>query len=460
MEDLLAERKKLFSLELERYREIVDNNRWFNLQGEFKAKGTSLSQSMLIWVGEAGDDWCIADFENKTTYDIQSAENRDGTPMIEVWAPSSALGKLVTSTDENEILSRLFTAQGTDQGFIDLLRRLNLDEFDLDELKRIDLSGAGFSFESVNGNLVVVHKMLREIMTVSREWLLDLSQTAVHNLNSQIRQFYDEVEKIKGFEITDENPRETHYQLLHEISQFCAAAKDPLEHIIAYLSSRRVGQLETNVKITVAEAEDQLKNVRARVDEIGKVAEGNEAARQKKFEDLEIAMQNQLAEKPISQYKAIFQEQANEHHKNARFWLGMAGVATGAFVVTFILLTKYLKIEGTDLAGTLQNLFTKGFLLSPIYVWLNRSIKNHTAQKHLEVINSHRQNALETFDTFVTAAGDNRETRDAVLLAATEAIFDANQTGYLSTKGAGADSKSPIQQIIREIITKPSKRDG
>ena len=111
--------------------------------------------------------------------------------------------------------------------------------------------------------------------------------------------------------------------------------------------------------------------------------------------------------------------------------------------------------------GALQNLFTKGLFLSPIYVWLNRSIKNYSAQKHLEVINTHRQNALETFDTFVTAAGDNRETRDAVLLAATDAIFDANQTGYLSTKATGPDSRSPAQQIIREIIPqKPSSKDG
>ena len=95
-------------------------------------------------------------------------------------------------------------------------------------------------------------------------------------------------------------------------------------------------------------------------------------------------------------------------------------------------------------------------MLSPIYVWLNRSIKNYTAQKHLEVINIHRQNALETFDTFVAAAGDNRETRDAVLLSATDAIFDANQTGYLSAKGSSSDSKSPMQQVIREIISDKS----
>ena len=132
--------------------------------------------------------------------------------------------------------------------------------------------------------------------------------------------------------------------------------------------------------------------------------------------------------------------------------MGMAIVATAAFGGVFILLSKVLGSGGTELTGILQNLFTKGFVLSPIYVWLNRSIKNHTAQKHLEIINVHRQNALETFDTFVAAAEGNRETRDAVLLAATKAIFDANQSGYLSVKTSSSDNTSPVQQIIKEVI--------
>ena len=110
------------------------------------------------------------------------------------------------------------------------------------------------------------------------------------------------------------------------------------------------------------------------------------------------------------------------------------------------------------LSTILPNLFAKTFFLSLIFLFLNRSIKNFTAEKHLEVINTHRQNALETFDTFVAAAEGNRETRDAVLLAATKAIFDANQSGYLSAKTSGSDGASPVQQIIKEVI--PSKSSG
>lgn len=108
-----------------------------------------------------------------------------------------------------------------------------------------------------------------------------------------------------------------------------------------------------------------------------------------------------------------------------------------------------------NISVVFSNLFTKGFFLSLVFLLLNRSIKNYTAEKHLEVINTHRQNALETFDTFVAAAEGNRDTRDQVLLAATRAIFEANQSGYLSTKTSGSDSASPVQQIIKEVI--PSK---
>ena len=88
---------------------------------------------------------------------------------------------------------------------------------------------------------------------------------------------------------------------------------------------------------------------------------------------------------------------------------------------------------------------------------LNRSIKNYAAEKHLEVTNRHRRNALATFDAFAKASEDKPHTQAQVLLAATNAIFDANQSGYLSAKTSRSDTTSPIQQIIRENL--PGKNE-
>ena len=455
----MTEGQMLFSLGSERFRTILSllsssypNS--FSLQHEFKTRGVQLSQSLLIWSGESGQTWLLADFEHKKAYNIEEIEEHTtGTRTVEVSEQSSGEAPPFTLTDNETILSRLQTAQGTDQGFIDFLTRLNFDELDLERLKRSDLSGAGFSFEFIYPDLSKIYRMLHEILTASHEWVLNFSEGVGRDIVRQhLQQFYEKVQQIEGFVISGENPREIHDSLLREISNFCNSAKEPLRGILTYLSSSKVEQLAAEVNITVANAVGRLETETNRAAEINNETERKQAEREQEFDRLKIEVENKLAEKPISQYKTIFAEQAKEHHKGARNWLKMAGGTTALFFGAFVVLTIWLGSEGSGLTGTLQNLFTKGFLLSPIYVWLNRSIKNYTAQKHLEVINIHRQNALETFDTFVAAAGDNRETRDAVLLAATDAIFDANQTGYLSTKGSGPDSRSPVQQVIREII--------
>ena len=111
-----------------------------------------------------------------------------------------------------------------------------------------------------------------------------------------------------------------------------------------------------------------------------------------------------------------------------------------------------LKLEGSEWTGTLQNIFKKGSLLTVFYFALNRSIKNYSAQKHLEIVSRHRQNALDTFPELLESSGNNPETRHAVLSAATNAIFDTNQSGYLSSKTKGSESTNPIQLLVREIL--------
>ena len=453
----MAEDGKLFYMGTERFGEILDSPD-FILQNDFKSSGVLLSRSLLMW--ENGfESWLLGDFGHKKTYQIRWTEvGPDAERAIEIWEEPSGRDSADTIEDTDEILSHLPSARGTDEGFIDFLRTFNFSKLDLEGLKRADLLGAGFSFESVHQDMLTVQSMLEEILTSPREWLLQLPRGTGENLSKHLQEFYENVRKIQSFQINSGNSIELYDSLVQSISNSCGSVKEPLGHAIAYLSSRKTDELHTKVNATVTTAVDRLNAETDRAEESNNENETRLAETEKKLANKEaevdqliLKIQNQLTEKPISQYKAIFADQAKEHRSSAWNWLKMAGGATAVFFIVFAGLV-WLGSEDSGLTGTLQNFLTKGFVLSPIYVWLNRSIKNYTAQKHLEVINTHRQNALETFDTFVAAAGDNRETRDAVLLAGTEAIFDANQTGYLSTKSSGADSKSPVQQVIREII--------
>lgn len=143
-----------------------------------------------------------------------------------------------------------------------------------------------------------------------------------------------------------------------------------------------------------------------------------------------------------------------KHQTAARWWLCGSIVFAGLCILALWELWDTIKItdEATTVSAVLlQNFFAKGFLVSVFYMFLNRLFKNYTAEKHLEVINRHRKNALATFEAFADAAGENRETRDQVLLASTNAIFDTNQSGYLSGKTSRTDSNL-IQQIFRSVM--------
>ena len=105
------------------------------------------------------------------------------------------------------------------------------------------------------------------------------------------------------------------------------------------------------------------------------------------------------------------------------------------------------------------SVFKKGSVLTLFYFALNRSIKNYTTQKHLETVNRDRQHALNVFPELVESSGDNPETRHAVLLAATNAIFNVNESGYLSTKTKGTESVNPIQQVFGAIRSSSTRSE-
>ena len=443
----MAERDRLFTLNRARYREIWQAP-WLELQHEFKTMEVLLSQSLLVWKQEESETLLVTDFENQKTYEIHQAVDIDEQPTMEVWEQVSEPEQPITGTDTDAILEFLRTSpQGTDQGFIDYFKKIDLVKLDLERLKRTDLSGAGYSFELAQRDLLIVHRLLIEISSAPRESLFTFSNVVAQNLKDYLPRFYESIQKIESFDARGENPQETHADHLRTISSSCDSIKGSLVPVVTHLSSAKVEQL-------AAEADDSVAKLKIETDraaEISREAEKQREEVQQELSQLRHERQTQQAKESVADYKEIFEKQAREYCKGARIWLGAAGVATVVFFAAFVGLTIWLGSEGSGLTGTLQNLFTKGFLLSPIYVWLNRSIKSHAAQKHLEVINTHREKALETFNRFFDAA-QNQETRDAVLRSATDAIFDANQTGYLSTKGSTADGKSPVQQVIREII--------
>jgi len=77
--------------------------------------------------------------------------------------------------------------------------------------------------------------------------------------------------------------------------------------------------------------------------------------------------------------------------------------------------------------------------------------KTYRAHRHNAVVNRHRQNALTTFQTFAQAASEE-QTKNAVLLQATQCIFSPQQTGYIQS-----DNDTPGIPQVLEIVRSFSK---
>ena len=457
----MAERNMLFTWDLQSFNENLNQfNDFLPLRIEFERKNFSLSRSLLIW--EQFENWSLVDFESERVYHIEINNNE-----VEISEEIGGWQSRDTGLINSLSLDRLY---GTHEGFIDWLltlvkfRIVNFDQSGLDNLKRTDLSKRKLSFETVHPDLLAAYEMLRKILTAPRESLIDLSRDNIQQIRSYLQQWRDRFQAVYNFNPENpdlQNPKEEHKGILRDSVIFCDEVKQQLGPIVTYLKSKEVEQLETQVKSTVdntvTNAVERLNTETNQLQKQSNQAEQNETQRQEEFDQLKSQVQELLAKESVSEYGEIFDEQANKHQRAAFWWLvSTVGLSIG-FGGVFIWLFNVLRLGGTEWEGILQNIFTKGFLLSLIYLLLNRSIKNYTAQKHLEVINRHRQNALDTFERFVSSAA-RQETKEEVLLAATNAIFDANQSGYLSTKMKGSESTNPIPQVIKAVMPSSSTR--
>lgn len=159
------------------------------------------------------------------------------------------------------------------------------------------------------------------------------------------------------------------------------------------------------------------------------------------------------AEIGVTRYEQIFDAQALEHSKNARWWLIATAVITAVTILYVFLLFPGLPLAPVAPAATesfaaaLQQAIPRILLFSLLSFGIAWCAKNYRAHRHNQIVSIHRRNALRTFEVFVEATQPG-ETRDAVLLRATEAIFSPLRSGYLGNDPS-VQSGSQILEIVR-----------
>lgn len=166
------------------------------------------------------------------------------------------------------------------------------------------------------------------------------------------------------------------------------------------------------------------------------------------------SIKDAAGETGIVKYATYFDQEATEHRRGAYIWMvAIMFVASATATLAYFSLSLIVEvIAKDDLSASIQFAISKLVFFSVIYYILVLCVRNYKAHRHNHVVNRHRYNALRTFQAFASTASDEA-TKNAVLLRATEAVFDANLSGYLPRQG---DQKHPpqIMELIRQVTLK------
>lgn len=309
------------------------------------------------------------------------------------------------------------------------------------DLARRNELGPGLNFES---GVVFFSRALRLFHTLNESSLDDISFQRMSVIRDQANNYLQLFQNIKDFDLTKfpNNPIAVRDQFINQARDWYDALFEQLAPTVAF-TIRKGTDFER--------LEEQAKDTLRRVDAMAKEHEDALRTSRKDAQELVDEVRRIASESGVSQHAIHFKQEADQHETSAKSWLTATIWLAFATVVVGAILAAVWFLFGANLTATqsVQIIVSKVVIFSVMLsatLWAGRTYRAH---RHNAVVNRHRQNALTTFQAFAKAAGDE-QTKNAVLLQATQCIFSPQQTGYIQGEPESAGVPQ-VLEIIRDL---------
>lgn len=256
-------------------------------------------------------------------------------------------------------------------------------------------------------------------------------------LFDNIQSFHDTLNKINRFSSTQGNPSEERKNILDNLYQNYQTIYNTCQHFQSAQSSAiETAEVKQVVEQTVAQVAAQAKGD---LQEINKLKEQAEQALS--------GITEQASREGVATEARHFTKEAKQHGENACWWLKAAG---GAFVALLGAAGYFYCFDTPpDSAGIAWNHFIPRFSILGLLLFVNIILVGiYRAERHNAVVNRHRANALNTFET-MTAATLAQDVKDAITLTAASAIYTPQDTGYAKRGGADANKAAEILAALQ-----------
>lgn len=316
-----------------------------------------------------------------------------------------------------------------------VLWAMNPDDF----VRENDL-GTTLSFRPV---VPQIRRLIELFKNLEGKDLSELPYGTLDAIRANAQSVNEILQRVKGFSPgRSGNPMGERQGLMDQVRNSYDSSFQTIAPVGAYFSSR--DQVLNSLRAKLQEGLSAL-------DETRKSAE--DSSRQ--LTEMVKAGRTASGTMGVSAHAKSFENQADAHKRSARNWLIVGAVfAVGAALWTWYEFSG-IPVPSKDASPVAEYLhfgIPRVIVLSLLFYAVFWSAKNYVSHSHNEVVNRHRQNALQTFETFVQATGDP-STKDAVLVRATEAVFMPQATGYLPSE-VEPPIPSAMVQILREAADK------
>jgi hypothetical protein len=263
-----------------------------------------------------------------------------------------------------------------------------------------------------------IKQVIRLLTALAEEPWDELAETTKNDVWQQLNTLTAAAGGIRAFSLTQDNAINQHTALknqVHGVAEWFRLNVRP--HLRAHVievsgQSAELAQAVEEARRATSEIEEMLTRLRRSVGEAG-----------------------------ASRLSAYYNAQASDHRRQATAYLKWSAAPIAMLVLVAVILFVYIPPDVDTAASSttqwvelVRALFIRLLLIGLATFALNFVARNYRINKHLQVVNEQKRNALDTFGLFAEAA-PTEEARDVVVAELVRAVFSASETGFLAESG-------------------------
>ena len=316
-----------------------------------------------------------------------------------------------------------------------------MQNFVADDLIQRDKLGDAFSFESA---VDPANRLISLFSKLPKDALFEFPAEQLVVVKELSDSTYNLFQQVLTFNSRSADAEGQHTSLLTNLASVYQPTFNRIFPLISYSVARTAdfGKLSQDGRAAVQSVRDEtssaLKEIKATSETAAEILRGVQAA---------------AAEQGVTQQASYFKAEADKHAATSeswRKWTVRVAFALGCYGIATLFFHKWSWLAPKNTSEAIQFTASKLLIFFVLSFLLFLCSRNFMSNRHNEIVNRHRQNALMTYKALADAGG-TAEARDVVLSHAASAIYKLHDTGYAKTSDGNSGSSASIIEMIPKM---------